>query len=261
VARLYRLWTDFAPRALGLGVILLSVISVMAGGRADGAGASKEPADSPQQSPLLRLLRESRAPYHTFATRFVQRKHMAILDVDLESEGMIFFRRPGLIRYEILAPVRSLMLYDGRRVRCYAFSEGAWKPLNNPAATAIGQVLRQIGRWIQGDFDADRKMFEIDVVPAENGGGCIRLTPRSEALTRYIQRVEIYVEKTPDYQVTRVAIRESDVDVTDMRFRQELRNQPIPDGTFSAPEASSACQALFPRQNPPDPNQAEKPES
>jgi hypothetical protein len=144
-------------------------------------------------------------------------------------------------------------------VRCYTFTEGAWKLLNNPAATAIGQVLRQIGRWIQGDFDADRKMFEIDVVPAETGAGCIRLTPRSEALAKYIQRIEIYVEKAPEYRVTRVIIRESEVDLTDMRFRQELRNQPVPEGTFSAPEASRACQGVFPREKPADPNEAKKP--
>jgi hypothetical protein len=241
----------------------------MTAGRAESGASSQEQAESPQQSELLRLLRESRAPYHTFATRFVQRKHLAILDVDLQSEGMIFFRRPptrsgaagpGSVRYEILAPVRSLMTYDGKKVQCYTFTEGAWKLLNNPAVTAIGQVLRQIGRWIQGDFDSDRKMFDIDVVPADNYSGCIRLTPRNAALTKYIQRVEIYVEKAPDYRVTRVVIRESEVDLTDMRFRQELRNLSIPAGTFSAPEASSACVGIFPLDGRRDPNDSKGPQ-
>ncbi len=229
--------------------------------RAESGASSKGQAGSPPQSELLRLLRESRAPYHTFATRFVQRKHLAILDVDLQSEGMIFFRRPGSVRYEILTPVRSLMTYDGKKVQCYTFTEGAWKLLNNPAATAIGQVLRQIGRWIQGDFDSDRKMFDIDVVPSDKVAGCIRLTPRHEALAKYIQRVEIYVEKAPDYRVTRVIIRESEADLTDMRFRQELRNPSLPEGTFSAPEASSACLSTFPHEDRSDPNESKRPRS
>jgi outer membrane lipoprotein-sorting protein len=240
---------------LCLAVGLLSVLAMLAG-RAQSSASAKEQAGSPPQSELLRRLRESRAPYHTFATRFVQRKHLAILDVDLQCEGMIFFRRPGSVRYEILAPVRSLMTYDGKKVQCYTFTEGAWKRLNNPAATAIGQVLRQIGRWIQGDFDSDRKMFDLDVVPADHYAGCIRLTPRHEALTKYVQRVEIYVEKAPEYRVTRVIIRESEVDLTDMRFRQELRNPSIPEGTFSAPEASSACLGIFPHEDRADPNES-----
>jgi len=237
------------------------LVIVVGAGLAKGSDKPKEPIDSPQQPPLLRLLRESRTPHQAFATRFLQRKHLAILDADLESEGMIFFRRPGSVRYEILSPVRSLMTYDGKKVRCYAFSEGQWKLLNNPAATAIGQVLRQIGHWIQGDFEADRKMFDLTVVPAEDGGGCIHLTPRSEALAKYLQRVEIYVEKAPDYRVTRVLLRESDVDLTEMRFRQELRNPALPEGTFSSPEASGACQAIFPAESNCDPNNPEKPKS
>mgnify|MGYP001190375024 CR=1 FL=1 len=223
--------------------------------------ASENQTDVPQQPELLRLLRESRAPYNTFATRFVQHKHLEVLDVNLTSEGMIFFSRPSLVRYEIISPVRSLMVYDGKKVRCYAFSESRWRLLNNPSATAIGQVLRQIGRWIQGDFDADRKMFEISVVPSAQGG-CIHLVPRSEAVTRYIRRIEIYVEKTADsYGVNRVIIRESDVDTTEMRFRQELRNQSVPEGTFSSPEASDACEAVFPPEETPDPNEVGKAES
>jgi outer membrane lipoprotein-sorting protein len=252
--------TDRGRYRLGLGIVLLSILLPMAG-RAASDSSSKGQAGSPPQPELLRKLRESRVPYQAFATRFAQRKRLAILDVELQSEGMIFFRRPGLVRYEILAPARSLMTYDGKKVQCYTFSEGAWKRLNNPAATAIGQVLRQIGRWIQGDFDADRKMFDLEVVPADNYAGCIRLTPRNEALTKYIQRVEIYVEKAPEYRVTRVLLRESEVDLTDMRFRQELRNPSIPEGAFSAPEASSACLGVFPREDRADPNEPKRPKS
>ncbi len=234
-------------------VLIASIVLVGAA----HASASKEQVSPPEQPPLLRLLRESRTSYQSFATRFTQRKHLAMLDVALESEGLIIFQRPGSVRYEILSPVRSLMAYDGKKVRCYAFSEGKWNLMNSPGATAIGQVLRQIGRWVQGDFDTDGKMFEIKVVPGENSGGCIHLTPRSSAVAEYIKRIEVFVEKATDYRVTRVVIWESDVDTTDMRFRQELHNPVIPEGTFMSPQASGACQAIFPPAKP-DPNETGK---
>ncbi|MBN1506025.1 MAG: outer membrane lipoprotein carrier protein LolA [Sedimentisphaerales bacterium] len=246
-------------RVACLGLLSLSVV-VTTAGLVQGSNTSKEQTDSRQQPSLLRLLRESRAPYDIFATRFIQRKHMTLLDMDLESQGMIFFRRPDAVRYEIISPVRSIMMYDGKKVRCYAFSEGKWNLLNSPGANAIGQVLRQIGRWIQGDFDADRKMFDISVVSSEDGDGCIHMAPRSKALAEYIRGIEIYVAKTPKgYQVTRVLIRESDVDTTEMRFRREVRNQPIPEGTFSSPDASAACLAMFPQKEASDPNEAGEP--
>ena len=226
---------------------------------AGAAEASKKQTEDSSQQPLLRLLRESRAPYDRFATRFIQHKRLAILDVTIESEGMIFFQRPGSIRYEILSPAKSVLTYDGKDVRCFAFSEGKWSQLKNPGATAIGQVLRQIGCWIQGDFDADQKMFEIVVEPSENNsGGIINLIPRSKAMADYIQKVEIRVEKASEYRVTQVIIRESDVDVTEMIFQQELLNQSIPQGAFSSPDASDACRAIFPKEGDSDPNESKK---
>jgi outer membrane lipoprotein-sorting protein len=260
VAKSHASLRDRGGRWPCLGIVGLCLLALMAG-RVESGASANEQAGSPPPPELLRRLRESRAPDRTFATRFVQRKRLAILDVELRSEGMIFFQRPGSVRYEILAPARSLMTYDGKKTQCYTFSEGTWKRLKNPAATAIGHVLRQIGRWIQGDFDTDRKMFDIDVVPSDNDAGCIYLTPRSEALAKYIQRVEIYVEKAPEYRVTRVLLRESQVDLTEMRFHQELRNPPIPEGTFSSPEASTACLGIFPQEDRSDPNEPKRPKS
>lgn len=213
--------------------------------------------DSSQQSRLLRLLRESRAPYDRFATRFIQHKRLAILDMTIDSEGMIFFKRPGSIRYEILSPSKSVLTYDGKELRYFVFSEGKWNQLKNPGATAIGQILRQIGCWIQGDFDADQKMFEIVVESSGNGGGNINLIPHSKAIADYIQKVQIRVEKESDYRVTQVIIRETDVDITEMNFKEELLNIPVPDGTFSSPEVSEACRLIFSK-NSSDPNEPNK---
>jgi len=240
-------------------VLSLAILMVAVGGFRSYAG--QEQTDSAQQPLLLRLLRESRAPYHTVAVRFTQTKRLAILDVTLRSEGMIFFRRPGLIRYEILSPVRSLLLHDTRKAQCYAFTEGRWELLRSPGATAVGRVLRQIGHWIQGDFDTDQKMFHLAVLPWDQGAGCIRLTPRSEGLAEYIQGVSIYVDEAPDYQVRRVVIHESDIDTTELLFRRERRNKPIPERTFVSPDASEACVDFFRQTEPDDPNDTETPPS
>jgi len=229
-------------------------------GSAVRSPADPAQSDSTQQPPLLRLLRESRAPYHTVAVRFTQNKRMTILDVTLKSEGMIFFRRPGLIRYEVVSPVKSLLLHNGKKAQCYAFTEGQWEQLRSPGASAVGRILRQIGHWIQGDFDTDQKMFDLSVQPWEEGAGRIQLTPRSEALAEYIQQVDIYVDKAPQYEVKRVVIHESNVDTTELLFRQEQRNKPIPEDTFVSAQASQACLDVFP-QTQDDPNDVEKPES
>jgi len=260
VARLYPLIRScvlgiaFFGRFLGPAVLTAAAVW----GLVDHADASQKQADSPEKPGLLRLLRESRQDYNNVAVSFVQHKSLAIVEITLKSEGMIFFRRPGSVRYEIDSPTRSLLMYDGKKVRSYTFIEGKWDLRRNPQGTAAGQVLRQMGRWIQGDFAADRKMFNVEVLPWEKGEGLIRLTPRSDALARFVQWIDLHVVKAPDYRVTRVTIRESDVDVTELRFCRELHDIKLPKGTFVSPDASSACRMLLPQEDACDPNEIEK---
>ncbi len=222
---------------------LLITLLVIGTGRVTQGGTAQTATSRSQQ--LLNSLRQSRASYDTVAVRFTQSKSLSLLDVTLESKGLVFFQRPGWVRYEIISPVQSLLLYNGKKVRSYAFSEGQWKLLRSPGAATVGKVLRQIGVWMQGDFSGDQEMFEIDVHPSEQGGGRIHLTPRSDTLREFVQGIELNVEKAPDYRVTRVTIRESDTDRTVLMFDQELKNPRIPEGTFKSPKASIACRELF----------------
>jgi len=224
----------------------LAVLLVLLGAVTGPAcGAAQDTGYSSQQPELLKLFRASRAPYRSMGVQFEQHKRLAVLDITLQSQGMILFQRPECVRYEILAPMQSLLLFDGKKIRNYTFAEGRWALLNSPAASAVGQVLRQIGHWMQGEFDQEQDMFTIEVVPSESGAGVIRLTPKRHAMTKYVQRIEILVDKAPDYRVTQVTIHESDVDRTELRFSHELHNPALPDKAFTAPEASAACQALF----------------
>lgn len=259
-ARLLPLWTKTRTGSVTIRwMLLLAVLSATAD--TPCLHADQKSADSTQQPPLLRLLRESRGPYQTVAVRFVQNKRLTILDVILKSEGMIFFRRPGLIRYEIVSPVKSLLLHDGQKTRCYAFTEGRWELLRSPGVNAVGRILKQIGHWIQGDFDADQKMFHLNVLPWDKGAGRIQLTPRSKTLAEYIRQIDIYVDKAPSFQVSRVVLHESDVDTTEMLFGQERRNKPIPEKTFVSPDLSQACLDFFVQTENEDPNELEKPQS
>ena len=258
VARLSQLRIKMVPGDIPVRWTLFLAILIMAA-RVGYSHASQERPDSAQQPPLLRLLRESRAPYHTVAVRFTQNKRLTILDVTLKSEGMIFFRRPGLIRYEVISPAKSLLIHNGKKARCYAFTEDQWQLLRSPGASAVGRVLQQIGHWIQGDFDTDQKMFDLSVLPWDKGAGRIRLTPHSDALAEYIQQVDIYVDKAPQYEVKRVVIHESNVDTTELLFRLERRNKPIPEDTFRSAQASQACLEFFRQSHDDDPNNVEKP--
>jgi outer membrane lipoprotein-sorting protein len=202
--------------------------------------------DGVPQASLLQRLREARLDTQTVAVRFTQTKELALLDVTLTSQGWIFYERPDSVRYEILSPIRSLLMYDGKKVRNFAHSEGAWRRLRSPAADAVGRVMRQIGHWLQGDFTSDGSVFHVTTEAAEDAAGLIVLTPKTDALREFIQRIELTVMCDPDCRVTRVVIRESAEDVTQLLFREETLDAEFPVGTFRQAEVSAACAAVFP---------------
>ena len=104
-------------------------------------------------------------------------------------------------------------------------------------------------------------MFDLTVLPWDQGAGLIQLTPHNEVLAEYIQRVDIYVDKAPDYHVTLVVIHESEVDTTELLFGQERRNRPIPEETFTSADASQACLDFFRQTEKNGQNEVEKPQS
>lgn len=214
-----------------------------------GSVCGGEPANHGENAsppPLLQQLRSARLDTQTVAVRFTQIKELALLDVTLTSEGWIFYQRPDSVRYEILSPIRSLLMYNGKKVRNFAHSEGVWRPLRSPAADAVGRVMRQIGHWLQGDFTSDGALFHVTTESAENVAGVVVLTPKTEALHEFIQRIELTVVRDPDYRVAQVVIRESAEDVTQLLFRQETLDAAFPAGTFKQAEASAACAKVFP---------------
>jgi len=129
---------------------------------------------------------------HVFATRFTQRKHMTLLDVDLESEGMIFFRsRTWFATRSSRGAV--LMMYDGKKVRCYAFSE-ANESAEQPAPSHRAGLATD---WplIQG---TSMPTARCSISACLSEDGVVHPPGASQqGLTEYIQRIEIYVEKTP----------------------------------------------------------------
>jgi outer membrane lipoprotein-sorting protein len=214
-----------------------------------GAGLCAAPAEdraAAAPSSLLERLRDARLDTRTVAVRFTQTKQLALLDVTLTSEGWIFYQRPDSVRYEIRSPIRSLLMYDGRRVRNFAHSEGAWQRLRSPAADAVGRVMRQIGHWLQGDFTTDGSLFEVSAEASPESAGVIALVPKTEALREFIQRIELTVVRDPEYRVSRVVIRESAQDVTQLHFRQETLDAALPAGTFDRADVSEACEKVFP---------------
>ena len=178
----------------------------------------------------LASLQEAAKIIQSVKAEFLQKRHLPILAEPLLSEGKFFFRASGLLRWEYLSPLRSVMLQKGDQIRLYHFSEGVWKAEMTQAVEARRMVLAEIRQWLQGRFDQS-KAFNHLYAPGPPAR--IILDPR-EGINKFIQRIEIVLSARPGV-ISRVEIEEPGGSRTSIEFRNVEINPNLPAEIFDKP--------------------------
>jgi outer membrane lipoprotein carrier protein len=163
----------------------------------------------------------------TVKAEFTQMKHMKILSHPLVSKGTMYFKNPRSLRWEYRSPVTSvLMMSEGKVVR-YVKGSGGFVKDSSTALQAMQVVVQEISRWMKGDFAGNP-----DLAATLKGGGTIVLTPKEQAFSKIIRRIELNLSKTPGI-INSVKIIESESAYTLIKFEGVVINGPIDDSIFN----------------------------
>jgi len=94
---------------------------------------------------------------------------------------------------------------------------------------AMNVVTDEMRRWLAGDFEGSR-MFAARIEPQRR----IVLTPRAEAMTAFIQRIELELDERPGV-IGAVTIYEDDRSFTRIVFGDVRLNGPVDQRLFEDP--------------------------
>lgn len=146
--------------------------------------------------------------------RYVEERTLAALDIPMTLKGTLHFRPPDYLRKDVESPRQARYILDGDRLVIVEGGERRTVGLDRvPALRAFAAALRAT---LLGDFATLRRYYRLEVSGRETGW-TLRLTPRDEALARYvrevsvggraatIQRIEV-VEQNGDRSVTRIGV-------------------------------------------------------
>ena len=158
--------------------------------------------------------------------RFVQEKHLKILNKPLISHGVLTFQAPDSLRWEYTAPIKSVLLMNKGKVKRFIESSSGFKEDANPALPLMQQVLQEMTVWLEGRFD-DNEKFTATLKP----GPVIELTPKSDAVARMIKRIELVLDKRPGV-IHSVTIFEGQDAYTKFSFVDVELNRPIEPSVF-----------------------------
>jgi outer membrane lipoprotein-sorting protein len=173
-------------------------------------GAAAQSAAAVDAAQLLRAFSEMPG----LEARFVEEKHIAMLARPLESEGILYFARPGLLLRRVTKPRRSEVLITPKRLH-FADAEGD-KTIDLGTRPDLRPFVQSLVWILTGDQYALARTYQMTFVPAAGRTPwTLTLAPRGAPLSQLIEHVRIagdglrvsqieVLEKTGDRTVTRI---------------------------------------------------------
>jgi outer membrane lipoprotein carrier protein len=190
----------------------------------------------------VRALESKYAHAHTLKAAFFERFSDGNGSAQSES-GVVYFSRPGRMRWDYESPEQKLFLVDGTNVWFYV-------PADRTASRA---KMKESSDWrtpialLVGKAELSRLCGSIEIVahtsaatdapearPSEAGNTVLRCTPRKSAGEGEPQDTlrEVLLETDPEARLVRVVIHEAGNVETEFRFGNWQENLPIPESQF-----------------------------
>lgn len=200
----------------------------------DSAGAAW---DAPQTREFLQELEACHRDTTVMAASFRQQKKLKMLREPLSAQGYICFAAPGRLRFEIVQPFQSVLLYRDESISRFEKEDGQWKSLDTRTVRVMSLVMGQIAQWMQGKFE-DSQVFAMSVTQAAGQEPVLHLTPSHERFREVIAGIDLLIGPPPERPIQQITVREPDGDNTEIIFTQIWRGITLPDALFQSPEVS-----------------------
>lgn len=174
-----------APRALDLHLPLLRSVGLVAGAPVRVAEATAPTAESTAPARVDAIVDAIQRTYESvedFQASFTQEFHHASLGETRVSEGRVFFRKPGMMRWDYRTPTERFLISDGASLWVYE-PEFAQYYTQSLAESQLPTALR----FLMGEGDL-RRDFEISLREERDGQAVLDLVPRrSEGQVRRLR--------------------------------------------------------------------------
>ncbi len=182
---------------------------------------------SARDAPSLETLIASFAAMPGLSARFHEEKQLSLLQVPLQSDGVVYFAPPDRLVRHVEKPVPSTLLLRGDELVMGTIAEQhAINLVREPEVRSFVDAFRLV---LAGDLPGLRGRYSILFRDTDTEGGWrIALVPRSERLVHVISGIEF---TGTDLVLREMRVVQANGDTTTTRFHDVDRNR-----RFSADE-------------------------
>jgi outer membrane lipoprotein-sorting protein len=165
----------------------------------------------------------------TLTARFVQTKHVSLLNEPLVSSGRFVFKRPDSVLWVVEKPEAATIFIRGSEVEIPGLSTEDSRAL---AMAPLMTVLPQLGSMFVGDTSKLESQFVVSAYE-QDGRIVVRLRPRLEGWRKLLVQLELRFGR-PDLLLREIAMTDAFGDRLDIVLHEVVRNAQVPDSTFGS---------------------------
>lgn len=122
--------------------------------------------------------------------RFVERKHMAILNAPLESSGTLVYVAPARLEKHTLAPRAESLVLDGDDITITSSEPGQRRMLNLQDYPLIRAFVESIRSTLAGDLPTLTRFYEVELAGSERKWR-LTLKPGEPGMQEVVREIRI----------------------------------------------------------------------
>jgi outer membrane lipoprotein-sorting protein len=162
----------------------------------DAAEAKPEPAVETVDE-LLKRIEAAHKEHKDFQGKFEQTRFLPLFGDSIKSSGRFVFKKPDQVRWEYTAPHKSILVVQGERGRKWSESTRRVEAFRLADDRGLDAVVTQLFTWFKGEFTKLKDSYEVEIKSREPL--VLSMTPKSEALQRFIAAIEVSFSQGQDY--------------------------------------------------------------
>ena len=197
-----------------------------------GAGAQgpEIPVTGSERALWFETTKERQKGIEALRASVLQRKRHPSLKGELVTEGTLLFRKPALLRWDVVRPEAMVVVMDDRTLTTYHPSrkEAERKFLTDSLVTRAAAEFLTIGMTLS--LPELERRFHVELLRGE-GYHVLKLSPRGKWLSRAVSSISIYhaeEEGTP----RRIVVQGAGGGWTETRVTRVVTNPVLPPDAF-----------------------------
>ncbi|MDE5869465.1 MAG: outer membrane lipoprotein carrier protein LolA [Muribaculaceae bacterium] len=211
----------------GIRDILFIIVTIASVLNATGASLTQK-----EQSAIVSAIEKNVSSMKSMNCSFTQTKHLSLLKDKMISEGKMWYKSPGKLRWEYTTPYKYQLVFNGAKV--YVANRNRKDVIDTNSNRIFKEVARIMMETVTGTALSNSGDFS-KIVSKDNNSYLVTLNPKKKELKQMFTKIVLHFTQK-GYSISEIDLYEKNGDRTNIRLKNIITNSTINENLFTIPK-------------------------